>query len=605
MSNTFITYTLNINSNINNVLQQIGVTVGAAKRDVDNLGRSADNLNKINLSGFFSSIQAISAVLQIGEVLAKTIQSGMEQEMRNTSFEVLFGMDSAKKMIDEISGYAAKSPYGKAGLSEAVQMMAGLGVAQDKIIPNLRMIGDIAMGDEQKFKSLSSAFAQISSAGKLTENTLTEMITNQFNPLSELEKITGRTTTQLEDMMSQGLISSDMVTLAFESATAEGGRYYGVIDKINNTVGGQLTEAMGNLQEKMLSFCSDFLQPVLLPALKVFNQLLEDPIGTVGRLLDKVTDTYPVISGAIIAITAAVAAYSVVAGIAAFQTGIVALQTGIVALQTSIATFQTTAWTTALGLLKAAFTANPVGLIVAGVAALIAVIAFLITKIDGWGKAWEHTVNGAKLIFLSYVEYVKTSFNTVVDGIMIGINKIMEGWYTFKKALGIGDSSENQKMLEQLRADTKARQESIVDGSKKTIDLAKQAAQEFMSAAGSLSWKNTTPADVANEMPDSIIKKSAISLPGIPGTDFANVPAAGVPTAGIGTATGGSAGKETAAGIATGGTKTTHVTINLGSLISGGFTVNSKDLQDSAIRVRDVVLDELTRVLSMAQGQAI
>lgn len=65
--------------------------------------------------------------------------------------EVLFGgADNAKKVIDDISGYAAKSPYGKTGLSEATQMMAGFGIAQDNIIPNLKMIGDIAMGDSQQ-----------------------------------------------------------------------------------------------------------------------------------------------------------------------------------------------------------------------------------------------------------------------------------------------------------------------------------------------------------------------------------------------------------------------------------------------------------------------
>ena len=229
--------------------------------------------------------------------------------------------------------------------------------------------------------------------------------------------------------------------------------------------------------------------------------------------------------------------------------------------------------------------------------ALIALISFLIVKIDGWGKAWKHTVNGAKLVFLSYVEYVKSSFNTVVQGIMIGINKIKEGWYQFKEAVGIGDSSENQRRLAQIQADTEARKKSIVDGYKKTAELARQAGGEFKDAVGSFSWNNTTFSDVANNLKN----KLGISTPGVPGTNASGVAGTGGLMGG-GAGTGSNAGKETANSIATGGSKTTHITINLGELV-GSININKNGFRESAENMRDVVLDEMTRVLSMAQGQ--
>lgn len=593
MSN-ILTYTLNLNGNMNNMLSKVGVSADSTTQDVKELKGEVNSLNKVNLNGFFSTIGKIGAFLGVGAILGKTVKLGMEQEMRNTSFEVLFGgAANAKKMIDDISMYAAKSPYGKVGLSEATQMMAGFGIAQDKILPNLKMIGDIAMGDADKFKSLSLAFSQMSSTGKLTGQDLLQMINASFNPLDQLSKTTGKSIANLKKEMEKGLITSNMVTQAFVDATSKGGLYYGMVDKISNTVGGQWSTAMDNMADKLLYFYNEVLQPYLLPGLKRFNQFLDDPIATIGKLMDKITTAFPIMTGVILATTAAVVGYRLaMLSLAGLQVIIAGLKSALVAYEIVVFAVKnaTSLWAAAQWLLNVALNANPVGLIIAGVVALIALIAFLIIKIDGWGAAWEHTVNGCRLIWQSYTEYLQSSFNTVVQGIMIGINKIKEGWYKFKNAVGIGDSSENQKMLASIQADTEARKKSIVDGFKKTADLAKQAGNEYKKAVGGFSLNNTSFADVSNGLKN----KLGIAAPGMPGTNAAG-------SAGSGT-TGSSAGKETANSIATGGSKTTHITINLGELV-GTININKNGFRETAENMRDIVVDEMTRVLTMAQGQ--
>ncbi len=573
-----LTYIFQLTDRMSATLKKIGAATDSTTQDVRELKGEVNNLNNVNLGGFFSSIRKLAPAITVGAVLGKSVKSGMEQEMRDTSFEVLFGgVDNAKKMINDISDYAAKSPYGKVGLSEATQMMAGFGIAQEKIMPNLKAIGDIAMGDANKFSSLTLAFSQMSSTGKLTGQDLLQMINAGFNPLEQMSKTTGKSIGYLKEQMGKGLISSQMVTQAFQDATKEGGLYHGMIDKISNTAAGQWATALDNLEEKLLNLYKNVLQPIILPALKKLNAFLSDPIGTIGRFIDRVTTDFPVISSAVIALTASFAAYKLVVG---------------------IITLKTKLWAGAQMILNTIMSLNPVGLIIAGVVALIALITLLIVKISGWGAAWKHTVQGVKLVWLSYVEYVKTSFNTVVQSLMIGINKIKEGWYKFKEAVGIGDSSENQRMLAQISADTEARKKSIVDGAKKTVDLAKQAGQEFSKAAGSFSWNKTSFSDVANNLK----KKIGISTPGIPG---ANVPGSET-TEGAGLSGGGSGvgnvGASTANSIATGGTKTTHINITIGEM-GNNMQIVVDSIKEGAANVRGIVLDELTRALAMAQGQ--
>ncbi|MBV7268370.1 phage tail tape measure protein [Winogradskyella luteola] len=145
--------------------------------------------------------------------------------------------------------------------------------------------------------------------------------------------------------------------------------------------------------------------------------------------------------------------------------------------------------TAAQWLWNIAMTANPIGLIIVAVAALVAGIVWMVSKVEGWGEAWNYTWTGAKLLFGAFIEGVKANWNLMINGLMIGINKIKLGWYKFKEAMGLGDSTENQKMINQINADTESRKQSIIDGYKKAADLTLEATGAFVKAGASLKIK--------------------------------------------------------------------------------------------------------------------
>lgn len=570
MSNV-LNYVLNVNGNVLSMLNRIGAASDSSRNDVRGLRNEVEGLNTVNFSGLASKITGIFATLGIGAIVGKTIKDGMEQEMRNVSFEVLFGgVDNAKQMIDQVSDYAAKSPYGKVGLSEATQMMAGFGIAQEKIMPNMKMIGDIAMGDAQKFQSLALVLSQVSSLGYMQGNDKLQFINAGFNPLKELEKMTGKSVGQLETMMSKGQISIGMIEDALKHATSEGGQFYGMIDKINGTASGQWATAMDNISEKMLNLYDNVLQPLILPALQKFNVFLDDPIGTLGRLTDKFTSDFPIISGLIIGVTAALVTYQVV-------TGLITVATGL--------------WTAAQWLLNAALTANPVGLIIAGVVALIALIAFLIIKIDGWGDTWDNVIKLCTLVFDSFKANLQLKWLQVQDFFMKGLETIEKGWY---KLQSLWNEDAANAGLAKLESQRNERAKEIAEVKGKIDDINNQISNLDVIQ---LKVNDTSFSDVAN----SLKSKLGISSPGIPGTDM--TPGGGTGgSGGIGGGTGGKAGKDTANSIATGGSKTTHIYVTVGEM-GNNMKIYVNDLKEGAENIRDIVLDQLTRALTMAQGQ--
>jgi TP901 family phage tail tape measure protein len=255
--------------------------------------------------------------------------------------------------------------------------------------------------------------------------------------------------------------------------------------------------------------------------------------------------------------------------------------TKLQALWTGTVSAATTGWTAAQMLFNAVMAVNPIVWIVLGVMALVAAIAWVVSSTEGWGEAWKHTINGAKLLFQAYVESVKFYFSTMVNGIMIGINYIKKGWFEFKESMGLGDSSANQKLISQINSDTEARKKAVVDGAQKIAKLGLAAKDEFVLAGKSVKWKKA--AEKTEE---------GIAPPTVPGT---------ATTTNGGGANGNSKGSKTKANdsVATGGTKNTVINITLKDLI-GVLNIQGKDFKDSSQQMAEQSQDALLRLLAMA-----
>jgi len=77
----------------------------------------------------------------------------------------------------------AASPLQTSDIAKAGQTLMGFGVDVHRVMPILRQLSDISMGDSQRFQSLSLAFAQMSAQGRLMGQDLNQMVNAGFNPL--------------------------------------------------------------------------------------------------------------------------------------------------------------------------------------------------------------------------------------------------------------------------------------------------------------------------------------------------------------------------------------------------------------------------------------
>ena len=182
--------------------------------------------------------------------------------MKTVAFTTLVGSETkAKGMLDEISNFAAKTPFGKLDLTENAKTMLNFGVETGKVLPLLKQLGDISGGNKQTLQSLSLVLGQVS-AGKLAGQDNLQFINAGFNPLQELAKMTGESYAKLQDRMSKGQITFENVVQAIQHATGEGGKFFGMMDKKSQTVAGKWSTILDNVQTSAVNMFGQVQSPI-------------------------------------------------------------------------------------------------------------------------------------------------------------------------------------------------------------------------------------------------------------------------------------------------------------------------------------------------------
>lgn len=435
-------------------------------------------------ASFFSNpIVALSSGIGI---VAKL---GMETEKTATAFRVLAGSEeTSTKLLGDLNRYADETVWNRPEIQEAAKTMMGFGVSTETVYEDLKMLGDVAMGDKNKLQSLALVFGQISSAGKLQGQDLLQLINAGYNPLLDISELTGKSVATLKDEMSKGAISADLVRKAFEKATGPGGRFEGMIDQLAKTVPGAFDQLKGKGSAGLLRIY-DIIKPKLIPAFQTMGKGLDSMFAA----LEKVT-TFLMNHGQWL--------LPVVAGLVAFSAASNSAAIALGALMKAQKLFNIVA------------SMNPIGWIVTAIAALIGVIAVCWNKFAGFRAVvkttWEYLRefgNGIKEWVTDKLQGLLTVLEKVHNGIASIFGVARNAVYGFEDKVENGAKSWfnstrfGQRYRERLAAETK----NEISDPKASGGAEDSKGFSNLGAA-------TSPATVANDITTGGTRNTSITL---------------------------------------------------------------------------------------------
>lgn len=273
-------------------------------------GQEVVNVNNGMSMSFTQALGAIGGTVALKNFATQVVDVRAEMQMLNRSFEVLLGSkEKSDAYVNEIKDYALVSPLSVTDVSKAAKLLLGFNVEAEKTIPIIKSIGDITMGDSQKFGSLTLAFAQTSAAGRLMGQDLNQMINAGFNPLQIMSDKTGKSIAILRKEMSEGAISSQMVADAFASATAEGGKFHGMIERSSDGIRNAQNQLTGAIEETLNSI-GESQEGIIKGSYEIATQLVQN-YDKVGRVIVGLIATYGAYRTAVMLATAAESGHSI------------------------------------------------------------------------------------------------------------------------------------------------------------------------------------------------------------------------------------------------------------------------------------------------------
>ena len=243
-------------------------------------------LNPLTLA--FSTVGAGIAKLVegLGQLSVESLQAYGEVEKLKTGLSVVFGSDTeANTMFEGIKDYSLESPFGVEQTTEMATLLKQSGVYGTELLDTMRMIGDTAGGNEEKFKRIANNYAQIASIGKASMLDMRQFAYAGIPIYKKVAEELGVSQSVLRQMISDGEVTAEVIEKVFKTMTSEGGEFYKSVEKGAKTLNARLV----NLQDAMNMAKAGFGENMFKADIFTIGNDGNNE-GTLGQLLGWVED---------------------------------------------------------------------------------------------------------------------------------------------------------------------------------------------------------------------------------------------------------------------------------------------------------------------------
>ncbi len=331
------------------------------------------------MRGTLALVGALISLQQIGSAISFGVNLAGQMEQSNMAFSVMLKSQSrAVALVKDLQGFAAQTPFEFPEVQQSARSLLAFGVGVDLIRTKLTMLGDLSAGIQVPLSELSEVYGKIKVQGRVFAEDINQLQGRGIPIVSRLAKIYGVAETKIRGMVEKGKVGFKEIDRAMQSLTARGGLFYKMMAKqattlfglwstVKDTVGlalaGVVTEFMPEMK-KALSWLIDHQKEIEAGGKRAAKEL-RAVFKSASGIAKDIVQNWPKI-GPIVK--------TIIGIYAAWRTATMLLTAAQIALDI-------------------AMDANPIGLVVLAIEALLAVIVIAVMKWDkitaAMKRAWD------------------------------------------------------------------------------------------------------------------------------------------------------------------------------------------------------------------------
>lgn len=465
-------------SGLDKVDQKVKSTDKSINKISDSSKKTSDAMSKMKKMGQnamgtidkWAKRGAIAVGALASGILAMGIKGNASLETSITSWSTLLGtQEQAKTMMDDITKYAARTPFSKMGVDEMAKQLHNAGFEGQAMFDQMTKFGNMGSAfavQEDSLKEMVRQYSQVQMAGTAYTEDLNILQDRGIPIYKALSETLGIAVGDVKKMASEGALTADIYNQALDSIAngtvgameAQSKTFSGMLSTIKDNVANISQKVIKPIFEKIIEY-----MPLIMQLTDEFSANIDSGKGIMEGMKDAIIsvfgeDTYNKIMGVIGVVKNLTIAYLILKGVMAIATIINTLSTAYTALSGAMTALKgsTVAQTIAQWAMNSAWLASPITWIIAGIVAVIAIFVLLWNKCEGfrnfWIELWEiiKTAFGAAKDWIgekvtSLVDGAKNKFEELKDGIMKPINwaksklkdaiETMKGFFKFDWSL--------------------------------------------------------------------------------------------------------------------------------------------------------------------------
>lgn len=259
---------------------------GATNRTQASADKMGDSFSKVG-----KMIGAYFGVQQLAEFGKKVVSVRGEMQQLEIAFSTMLGSaEKANALMAQLTATAAKTPFDMNSIANGAKQLLAYGTASEDVNDTLVRLGNIASGLSLPLNDLVYLYGTTQTQGRLFTQDVRQFMGRGIPLVKELSKTLGKTTDEINAMVTAGEIGFDDVRKVIENMTNEGGQFYQLMEKQSASLTGQMSN-LGDSIDTMFNEIGKALQEPLSDGISMVNTLVEN-YKTLGRVIGTLVSIY-------------------------------------------------------------------------------------------------------------------------------------------------------------------------------------------------------------------------------------------------------------------------------------------------------------------------
>lgn len=264
--------------------------------------------NSQSIVNSFGTIGKAVGGIAIGAMMKNWITDvvnvrGEFQQLEIAFTTMLGSAEKATALMAQVTDTAATTPFDLKGVANGAKQLLAYGESAETVNDTLKRLGNIASGLSLPLNDLVYLYGTTMVQGRLFTQDVRQFMGRGIPLVQELAKELGKTTEEINSMVTDGKIGFPEVQKVLERLTDSGGMFYNLMEEQSKSLTGQISN-LGDAWDMMLNEIGQSNEGVLSSGIGLAGTLVEN-YQTVLNVLEGVIVAYGSYKAAVLAIAIA------------------------------------------------------------------------------------------------------------------------------------------------------------------------------------------------------------------------------------------------------------------------------------------------------------